>query len=157
MNMELQSVLFLLGIFLLVAAFVARPFTQSRRLTRINDQTRSGLLAERERLLAILRELDFDYSLGKVPEEDYPVQRAELLQLGAEAMKKLDSQSAPPAPEAVPPSTKRAAPTTDDEIEDLISKRRSSRREKTGGFCPECGKAILLSDRFCPSCGKTLE
>jgi rubrerythrin len=45
---------------------------------------------------------------------------------------------------------------TDEDIESMISARRMKRREKAAGFCPKCGKPVLLSDRFCPSCGKAL-
>ena len=51
----------------------------------------SALLAERDRLLNALQELDFDYTLGKIPGEDYPAQRAVLLQRYADALRKLDA------------------------------------------------------------------
>jgi len=28
--------------------------------------------------------------------------------------------------------------------------------EKSGGFCPRCGKPVQKSDLFCPRCGATL-
>jgi NADH pyrophosphatase NudC (nudix superfamily) len=155
--MELQTVLLLFGVLLLVGTFVARPFAQAVRRNQAHEHARSALLAERERLLTVLRELDFDHSLGKVPEEDYPSQRAELVQRGAEVMEKLDSLANVPASEAPRPTRKQAVSVTDDDIEDMIARRRSARKEKTGGFCPKCGKAVLLSDRFCPACGHPLK
>jgi hypothetical protein len=156
MSMELQAILLLLGVLLLVAAFVSRPFVQTARRLAANDRTRSALLAERERLLTALRELDFDYSLGKIPEEDYPAQRAELIRNGAEVIRKLDELPAVVSPAPIIHSEKHVS-LTDDDVEDLIAKRRSGRKEKAGGFCPNCGKAVLVSDRFCPSCGKILK
>ena len=41
-------------------------------------------------MLTALSELDFDYTLGKIPEEDYPVQRTVLLQKGAGLLRQLD-------------------------------------------------------------------
>ncbi len=155
--MELQTILLLLGVLLLVGAFVARPFAQAIRRNQVHEPARSALLAERERLLTALRELDFDHSLGKVPEEDYPSQRAELVQRGAEVMEKLDSLPNAAAQETPRPAQKHAAPVTDDDIEDMIANRRSARKEQTGGFCPKCGKAVLPSDRFCPGCGHSLK
>lgn len=153
--MELQSVLLLLAVLLLVAVFVSWPFRQSARRLVVDDHARSVLLAERERLLTALQELDFDHSLGKIPEEDYLPQRAELVQQGAEMVRKLEELSVAPVPTAAFPPTARA-PVTDDEIEELIARRRAGRKEKTGGFCPNCGRAVLFSDKFCPGCGKAL-
>ena len=45
---------------------------------------------------------------------------------------------------------------SDEDIEDLIDKHRASRKEKTDGFCPACGKPVIQSDRFCASCGSAL-
>jgi predicted amidophosphoribosyltransferase len=45
----------------------------------------------------------------------------------------------------------------DDDIESLIAARRSERKEKSAGFCPNCGRPILSSDRFCPHCGKVIK
>jgi NADH pyrophosphatase NudC (nudix superfamily) len=47
-------------------------------------------------------------------------------------------------------------PVTDEDLEELISKRRSIRNEKTSGFCPNCGKPLLQSDRFCYCCGQAI-
>lgn len=151
--MESQSLLLLLGVLLLAAAFVLQPFLGEFHLSPAADRRRSRLLAEQERLLNALRELDFDYTLGKVPAEDYPLQRAELIRQGAEVMRKLDE---------LPPVARRtrqvaSALVTDDAIEERITARRSERREKVGGFCPHCGKVVLATDRFCSHCGKALQ
>ena len=45
----------------------------------------------------------------------------------------------------------------DDDLEALIASRKAGRKEKSGGFCPKCGKPILRSDRFCPHCGKSIK
>jgi len=46
---------------------------------------------------------------------------------------------------------------SDDDLESLISARRTNRNEKSGGFCPHCGKPVLRTDRFCPKCGKSIK
>ena len=56
----------------------------------------------------------------------------------------------------------KAAPATlasanpDDAIEVMLSDRRRARQEKSGGFCPKCGRSLQKSDRFCPKCGARL-
>ena len=44
----------------------------------------------------------------------------------------------------------------DDDLEAMISSRRKNRTKKSSGFCPKCGKPVMVTDRFCPSCGKSL-
>lgn len=154
--MELVSVFLLLALLALVAFYVTRPFVTRTRSTRSDDPALSALLAERDRILIAIQELDFDYTLGKIPADDYPAQRELLVQNGAAILRQLDER---PDVDRKPVAKPVAARTTssDDEIEDLIASRRANRKEKTGGFCPKCGKPVLLSDRFCPKCGHSLK
>jgi hypothetical protein len=154
--MQLASVFLLLIVFLLVALYVALPFVRRVRGVRSVDQALSALLTERDRVLTALQELDFDNSLGKIPAEEYPSQRAVLVQRGAEILRQLDER---PGTAMKPAATSNilAPAASDDDFEDLIAKRRSKRNGKTGGFCPQCGKPVLLSDQFCPKCGHSLK
>lgn len=154
MTMSPLSLLLFLLVSALAMYFIFRPVPLIRQVSVTGDHDRSALLAERERLLRALRELDFDYALGKVPEEDYPVLRAELLRRGGEVVRKLEAMKVSVAPIA---SEQPASVLSDDEIEMLIARRRSERHEKTGGFCPQCGKPVLASDRFCSRCGQALK
>jgi hypothetical protein len=133
-------------------------------------------MAERDRVINSLQELDFDFKLGKIPEDDYPMQRANLLQKGAEILKKIDALAAPSPfvrgdggevqdtearlEKAIAArradGSVAAAPVTDDDIEAMISARRKTQTKKSAGFCPRCGKPVTVTDRFCPSCGKSL-
>jgi hypothetical protein len=157
--------LFLLVILLgVIVLFVTRPFFKRRRV-RAGESNReiSSLLAERERLLTALEELDFDQSLGKIPDEDYPTQRALLLQKGADVLRQLDTLTAETKSrsERISQShvsaTKPVAALSEEDLEDLLARRRNTRKDKTAGFCPKCGKPVLQSDAFCPSCGNTLK
>lgn len=179
--MDAGSVFLILALFILVGLFVGRPFF----LPRVEEASklpsapidsmehqRSSLLAERDRLLTALQELDFDHRLGKIPEEDYPSQRAELLQRAAGVLRGLDEiegKTAQPNAEdrveravaarradARTAQAGAAAPSAPDDLESLISARRSQRQEKTAGFCPRCGKPVQKSDLFCSRCGTTL-
>lgn len=167
--MQIVSVFFTLGILILVGVYLYMPFLE-RRARHVTDeeQETSTLLAERERVVNSLQELEFDYSLGKVPEEDYPVQRASLLQKGADVLRKLDELMPVKAQSDKDARVERAiaarrkngtgikAGVTDDDLESMISSRRTHRKEKSAGFCPKCGKPVMASDKFCPACGKTL-
>jgi hypothetical protein len=166
--MDEPGALFLiLALALLVAMFISRPFlalesepdpdgpeNDKDGQPQHQDQLRSTLLAERERLLSTLQELDFDFNLGKIPAEDYPPQRAALAHAAAEALRQLDELApasipyqapAPPEPVVVEPR--------DEALELAIATYRRSRTEKAIGFCPRCGKPVKKSDKFCARCG----
>lgn len=167
--MDLGAVLILLALLIAVGLFLAAPLMRGARPRPLDQSPEiSALLAERDRVINALQELDFDFKLGKVPEDGYPAQRAELLQRGASILKQLD-EVAPQAAGLSPtdrieraviggPDAGAAAggELVDERIESLLAARRAARRGKSAGFCPHCGKPILLSDRFCPNCGKAL-
>ena len=179
--MDLGAVLLIFSVLILVVIFVSRPLLLAQEdqaeasYSPDQDHQRSELLADYERAISALQELDFDHALGKIPEDEYPDQRAELLASGAEALKKLDALKAE-APTAdiearmeAAIAARRAdmavagsqvgklspspAAAGEDPIEALVSARRRNRQEKSGGFCPRCGRPVLISDRFCPHCG----
>jgi len=165
--MQIVSILFTLGILVFVGLYLYAPFLErrARRVTETEHEI-SALLAERERALNALQELDFDFKLDKVPEEDYPTQRARLLEKGADILRRLDEINPGSTQVNTETSKERAAASrrkktassrSDDEIESMIAARRKGRKTKSAGFCPKCGKPVMASDKFCPSCGKALQ
>ena len=165
--MQLVSIFLALGIAVFVGLYLYAPFRERRaRSVTAEEHELSALLAERERTLSALQELDFDHKLGKVPEEDYPTQRGLLLQKGAEILKRIDEVTLSKDHRdkdadiehglASRHKKTSAGNINDDDIESMIVKRRKGRITKTAGFCPNCGKAVMISDKFCPSCGKVL-
>ena len=89
--MDLGAILFLLALLIAVGLFLAAPLMRGARPRPLDESPEvSALLAERDRVINALQELDFDFKLGKVPEDDYPAQRTELLQRGASILKELD-------------------------------------------------------------------
>ena len=183
--MDVGSIFLILALVLVVALFVGRPFLQSRSVPQQSEATdlaehrRSSLLAERDRLLTALQELDFDNRLGKIPSEDYQNTRTGLVQNAALVMRRLDeiqgvgiqdsaedrieqAIAARRADAAVARSNGGAAVKSSpaalvkDDIEELLATRKRDRQEKSAGFCPKCGKPAQNSDRFCSRCGTTL-
>ena len=168
--MELAAIFFSLAVLILVGIYLYAPFME-RRARRVTEEEHelSALMAERDRVINSLQELDFDFKLGKIPEDDYPMQRSTLLQKGADILRKIDTL-APQATSAQDTevrleraiAARRAdaslarVEVSDDDLESMISSRRRSRTNKSAGFCPKCGKPVMVTDRFCPSCGKSL-
>jgi len=168
--MQIAAILLTLGVIILVGLFLYAPFLErsGRRVTE-EEHEFSSLLAERDRAVNSLQELDFDFKLGKIPEGEYPAQRADLLQKGADILRKIDSFSANAGSAQDTESRLEKAVAarradgsteieqlTDDDLESMIIDRRKTRKEKSAGFCPNCGKPIMAADKFCPSCGNTL-
>jgi hypothetical protein len=187
--MDIGSIFLILALLAVVVLLVSRPLFNRQsalvfELSDREDHDYSALLAERDRVITALEELDFDNSMGKIPAEDYPVQRALLLQRGAEILRKLDEyvvpgkeqkseldsaetsearleatllarRSARPAPAAAA-FVPNGGQEADEDIEILIASRRRARNGKSAGFCPQCGGPLQKSDRFCPKCGATV-
>jgi hypothetical protein len=169
--MDFGSIFLILSLAIVVALFVSQPLLgkrpavnqQSQRQARAEDHDRSALLAERDRLLNALHDLDFDNTLGKIPEEDYPVQRAVLLKAGAEVLRKLDAmgykEESRSDASRVGKAQRKEWPVIaepDDELEEMIAAYRKERQEKSAGFCPKCGKPLRKSDQFCSRCGTSI-
>lgn len=172
--MDIGAIFLLVSVGLLTILFVGRPFLERRRFGGLSASNRqlSALMAERDRLIGALQELDFDHTLGKIPSQDYPAMRSDLLQHAAEVLRHLDElqpqavthADAESRVEAVIAARRADAAVgngrkpviSDEDIEELVASRRSGRKEKSAGFCPNCGKPVQRSDRFCPSCGKSI-
>jgi rubrerythrin len=177
--MEIGSFLLLLALLIPVSLFIARPLLDKEAAAvtpeeDLQEHELSTLLAERDRILTALEELDFDNALGKIPEGDYEPTRERLLMQGAEVLRRIDEidpRSADPDMEErieAAIAERREAISrgdetpqavvvdADDEVELQLAARRRAREGKSAGFCPQCGRPVQESDRFCPKCGNTL-
>jgi len=170
--MDIGSIFLTLTVLILFILFVSTPFMQKQRKLIPEEHDVSSLMAENERILNALQELDFDNALGKIPSEDYPGMRFGLMQKGVAILHKLDeyqqvssSQDAASLleTELAARQVYSAQPSTPDEIskdediEALIARRKAEQKGKTAGFCPKCGNPILVMDTFCPKCGNSLK
>jgi hypothetical protein len=182
---DLGAVFLLLAVVTLIGLFVVQPFNARARRRSVSSRALSTLLAERDRLLSALQELDFDHSLGKIPAEEYPGQRSRLMARAAEVLRQLD-EIAPDRAERDPDRVRLGSPAepamrgaatkdadekleafiarrrsaarvSDEEMEVLIARRRAARQGAALAFCPQCGKAVQPSDAFCAACGKALK
>jgi hypothetical protein len=177
--MDIGSIFLLLALLIPVALFVARPLLEGKaglatREEDLQEHDLSHLLAERDRILTALEELDFDHALGKIPEGDYQPTRERLLFQGAEVLRQIDALDPERAEAdierrieaaieerkmATAPDGQDQQPVlvdADDEVELQLAARRRAREGKSAGFCPQCGRPVQIADRFCPNCGNTL-
>ncbi len=115
--MSISSILIILALFLLTALVLVQPFFASHPKPQSRDEEQyTSLLAERERAIQALQELEFDYELGKIPPEDHPALRKQLLARGAEVLRKLDAYE------------QKRPTSNDDNLEAMIAARRKQTR-----------------------------
>lgn len=160
--MEPITALLALLTVLFVAAFIAQPLVsggrgeasaRSGRGAASVLRRRAELLAERNRLYAAIRDLDFDYKTNKVSDEDYAAQRYKLVADAVETLQLLDAL----------PDVGEEAPAADP-VEALIAARRAGQSPvavgagapRAAAYCPHCGAPAQPGDRFCGSCGARL-
>ena len=158
--MDLGSLFLIIAIALLAGIWIIRPFFQPQAGEALVVDTalhpdiviRRNLIAERERILAAIQELDSDSALGKIAPNEYTTQRNHLLVTGASVLQRLETVES-----TLPPQdTSLFSPTEDSALTERLAARRAARQEPAAGFCPQCGRPVQQSDRFCARCGKTL-
>lgn len=164
--MEPITALLALAAVLFVGAFIAQPFFNAeggeragreRRRAASALRQRADLLAERNRVYAAIRDLDFDYKTNKVSDEEYAEQRYRLVAEGVEILQMLDALPAADDPAADP-------------LEAMIARYRRGEgmvpapepaparaaTARAARYCSQCGAAAQADDRFCGSCGTRL-
>lgn len=181
--MDIGSVFLILALLILVGLFVSKPLFERRAiqvssLSDREDHDLSHLLAERDRILNALQEMDFDYNLGKIPEEDYPAQRAALVQRGAEVLRQLDEYTATGSMDEVDARLEaaiaaRRAASAHPSTAQPVSSGEQEARSATSQVSPvpvaaadDDIEALIAARRrarqeksagFCPQCGNPLQ
>lgn len=126
-----------------VMIYVGRPlFTQQGVVadTARRKGRHAVLVEQRDALYAAIRELDFDYRMGKVDDADYRRMRGDYTQRAVTLLKELDRGN----------GRGRVA----DEVErEVASFRKKGPQPQTAVFCPSCGAKVRSNDRFCAQCG----
>jgi TolA-binding protein len=148
--MDIGSFIVGLAIAIVAFAFVAKPlFTHEGVRVTQEDRRLSQLQANRERLLRSLQELEMDFAMGKITQDDYQEQRAQYVAEGASTLREID--------EITGSSEELSrARDLDAEIEAAVEQLRTKDAGDRAQFCPTCGNAVLSEDQFCTSCGESL-
>ena len=128
-----MSTFLLLLLSVVGAAFVLWPALAGRRYgwEYSDEDTPLGRLAtRREVLVGNLADLDFEFAMGKVSEEDYMSLRNSLKRQTLKIMEQMEVL------------------TTGQPVKAAVA---------TSASCSSCGGAAPRGARFCPSCGSPLE
>ena len=92
----------------------------------------------RDTALEALRQLEFEYQTGKMPEAEY---RELHRQLALTAVRAREAAEAASPSEATTPEPAAQVPATPEPA------------TPDGGACALCGSAVVPADRFCTACG----
>jgi len=167
--MDAAALLTALAVLILVVIFLVQPLLGQRAGAPRRAAGNSSLEAELDRTIDTLRELDFDRALGKIPDDEYPARRQELVAQGADQLRRLDEArgttgGAPGGREQALEReiAARRTPRADRDatLEAEITARRSqpapNGAKRKAGLCPACGAPVQVGDKFCPRCGGAL-
>jgi len=173
----MYNIFFLFLIAIATAAFIALPLFKKKKgkqgsvppLSDTDTKELKELLSQKEAAYAALKELEFDYGVGKLSDEDYKelqqkyqgeaiavLKRIDELQgkSGVGNIEKLIEQE---ITRARARRTSISALDSDEDIEREIKEARRLKVEgKQGLICPGCGKTYQPDDRFCSGCGRKL-
>ena len=155
--MDIGSIMAILALGIFVFTFIARPFFEKKGVkdTYYGRQL-SSLLAERDRILTILQELDLDYAMGKIIERDYADQRSTLVTRGATVLKNIDLQQEEFDLRKESGNALIATEQVDSLIEAAITLKRKTKRGALSNYCGQCGNALQAGDQFCSRCGEPI-
>ncbi len=155
------------------AVFVALPFFK-KKIEIISQEAGSQnpvedglrrLNSEKESVYSALKEIDFDYGMGKLSKEDYDELENKYKAQAVALLKEIDSIVGKTyildLDEEIEKEIRviRKMELTDDEkIEKEITKARQSLVfENSGSICSVCGNEYRSDDRFCSKCGAMLD
>lgn len=147
--MDALALLIGLAIAVIVAVYVLQPLRRKpgSGAATAAPSPRQRLEAEYRTTLAAIRDLDMDFQMGKLVEQDYRALREQFVAQGVAQLQELDRLGA-----------LAAAPCLhhiNDEIEAMVQARR--KRRAATQPCPVCGQPTCPGDRFCSKCGAWLE
>jgi len=170
--MTIGSILLGLAMLVLVGLFIARPLIKPESRSKQELTLRQALLTQKEALLIQIKNLDFDYETGKMPEADYRQQRDGLMVEATAVLKQLDAldEGEISADPALEPEMVASTSDTEAAIEAAIAARRTKPAPTSptpaeieppsnngkSNFCPQCGQSTDPDDKFCANCGHKL-
>lgn len=138
----------ILGMTVLSILYVGMPlFRKSRKklgVFRTFYPDRRFQLEEKKRAAySAIKELEFDFHMGKLTKEDYSELRSHYEKDAIEVLKQLDKSS--------------PLEDLEEKVEEEISNYLERKKRKIiNHFCPHCGNEVKSQDCFCSKCGTKL-
>jgi NADH pyrophosphatase NudC (nudix superfamily) len=141
-----------LMIVIAVALFVAAPLSAGFSRRQREAESELDRLRHDEGLaIQGLRELEFDFQMGKLDETDYRELRQQLEMRALAAMKAIERLGAAPRTPALTLKSRRSKP-----LAFAATAAATHAAEQRANFCPQCGTRAGAGHNFCAGCGASL-
>lgn len=123
-----------------VFGFIAYPIFNPPRTEQNESNALDTLIAQRDSAYQAIRDLDFDYQLGKLSATDYNTLRERYKGQAAATLREIDAMSAAQI----------------DQIGQTREQEHSQHNQVQELRCGNCGTLYELGDKFCRKCGNKL-
>jgi hypothetical protein len=151
---EYAAIIFIIAI---VGYLVLQPLLRPKGLESHSSERlaikEETLKKSKEDVYAAIKEMDMDFGMGKISEEDYQDLKSRYKSKALHILKELDGVERGEDVDAV----------IEGEVRQLRRKTETESESANGkesegqiNFCPECGKRVAPKDNFCKGCGKKL-
>ncbi len=115
---------------MLTGLFIAYPFLQKRqkKMSFAVNHRAEELESRKAQIYAAIKDIDFDFQMGKLSKEDYEQLRSQYKSQAVGLLKQVDQ---------------------------MPGNRKGGADPRTAvKFCHECGQPLTVSDKFCSACGE---
>ncbi len=142
----------ILLILVIVGYWIFHPLFRPKPIEGLSPQKREdkgkALQQRKEDVYAAIKEMDFDFEMGKISEEDYRELKSQYKAKALEILKELDTVD---GGEDIDAAIER-------DVHRLRKKKRKGGKETVRqiNFCPHCGKKVAPKNNFCQGCGMRL-
>ncbi len=142
----------ILLILVIVGYWIFHPLFRPKPIESLSPYRREdrgkALRQRKEDVYAAIKEMDFDFEMEKVSEDDYQELKSQYKAKALEILKELDTVD---GGEDIDAAIER-------DVHRLRKKKRKGGKE-TGrqiNFCPHCGRKVAPKNNFCQGCGMKL-
>jgi hypothetical protein len=148
---EYAAIIFILGV---AGYWILQPLLTPKGLESGSPQSRAvkdkALEKSKEDVYAAIKEMEMDFGMGKISEEDYQDLKSRYKSKALHILKELDGVE---GGEDVDAAIEREVRQLRMEKEPESEKRHEKETALQLNFCPQCGKKVGPSDNFCHGCG----
>lgn len=135
----MAEILFFIFLASAVSFYVVFPIVQARTRAgrRVNSSNNhpSELVERKQTIYAAIKDIEFDYQMGKLSKEDYQELRQQYKDEAVRLLKEIDQKEKKVTKGAI----------------------RTNKKDAQANFCWICGTALVIGEKFCPNCGEKIE